>query len=384
MSIDKKELDREGSEDSMDSTPEAETGAPQESAAAQQKRKGGRKPIYATSEERKQRNRQAQAAFRERRTEYIKQLEETIRVHETNLHNLQTAHRTAADECLMLRYKNSLLERILLEKGIDVQAELRAKTGSPHLVPTHMPHSMAPPTVQRAIMNRHHQARRSNSNIAPKLEPGAALQSPKLRPTSSSHVSSPTSNSSGFSHPGVMTPPAADTQMQQRLQAAKAQHHGLPGSAGMLGNPGVIGAPLGPKGQGSSGTGSTGGTPVAAAYYPSPTLQSHYEQLEQEYDAQADMVDDQDPSESGPGPYPEPFPAHHQMNQNQQQPPQHRQLGQPQQGLQMAGNPQGAQGYGSISQLLDPYDPMLDMDPFGLSASMQFPTQFSFDTSSMR
>lgn len=73
--------------------------------------------IYATSEERKQRNRQAQAAFRERRTEYIKQLEETIRVHESNLHSLQGAHRTAADECLMLRYKNSLLERILLEKG---------------------------------------------------------------------------------------------------------------------------------------------------------------------------------------------------------------------------------------------------------------------------
>lgn len=73
--------------------------------------------IYATSEERKQRNRQAQAAFRERRTEYIKQLEETIRVHESNLHNLQAAHRTAAEECLMLRYKNSLLERILLEKG---------------------------------------------------------------------------------------------------------------------------------------------------------------------------------------------------------------------------------------------------------------------------
>lgn len=73
--------------------------------------------IYATSEERKQRNRQAQAAFRERRTEYIKQLEEAIRVHESNLHNLQAAHRTAADECLMLRYKNSLLERILLEKG---------------------------------------------------------------------------------------------------------------------------------------------------------------------------------------------------------------------------------------------------------------------------
>ena len=45
MSIDKKEVEREGSEDSMDSTPEAETGAPQENAGAQQKRKGGRKPV---------------------------------------------------------------------------------------------------------------------------------------------------------------------------------------------------------------------------------------------------------------------------------------------------------------------------------------------------
>jgi len=47
MSIDKKEPSREGSEDSMElnsPTPEAETGAPQENAA-QQKRKGGRKPV---------------------------------------------------------------------------------------------------------------------------------------------------------------------------------------------------------------------------------------------------------------------------------------------------------------------------------------------------
>lgn len=74
--------------------------------------------IYATSEERKQRNRQAQAAFRERRTEYIKQLEATIKQNEDALATLQQSHRTAADECLMLRYKNSLLERILLEKGM--------------------------------------------------------------------------------------------------------------------------------------------------------------------------------------------------------------------------------------------------------------------------
>ena len=41
----------------------------------------------------------------------------------------------------------------------------------------------------------------------------------------------------------------------------------------------------------------------------------------------------------------------------------------------------GANGYPSMSQLLDP---ALDWDPFGLSASMQFPTQFSFDTSNTR
>ncbi|TAQ87769.1 hypothetical protein B7494_g3913 [Chlorociboria aeruginascens] len=338
MSIDKKEPIRDGSDDSMDSTPEAEAGIPQDSNPGQQKRKGGRKPIYATSEERKQRNRQAQAAFRERRTEYIKQLEETIRVHETNLHNLQTAHRSAADECLMLRYKNSLLERILLEKGIDVQAELRAKTGSPHLGPTHMPQNMAQaPTVQRAIMNRHHQARRSNSNIAPKMEPGISLQnnlSPQSRPTPPSHASSPTSNSPGFTQPGVMTPPGSDSQIQhkQRLQPAKLPaHHGLSPSAEILPNIGAIGN----------------------------TIDSV--STEQEYDAQADMVDDQDPSESsGPGPYPEHLSGPHQHQMNQHTLGQAQMARQPQtQGFQMGSTPQG---FNSMPQLLDPYDPMLDMD----------------------
>ncbi|KOS18581.1 hypothetical protein ESCO_000152 [Escovopsis weberi] len=128
MSIDNKPNPppRDDSEDSTASSPERDQIPPATTTSGnnasqdniqQPKRKGGRKPIYATSEERKQRNRQAQAAFRERRTEYIKQLEEAIRAHETSLHNLQAAHRNAAEECLMLRYKNSLLERILLEKG---------------------------------------------------------------------------------------------------------------------------------------------------------------------------------------------------------------------------------------------------------------------------
>ena len=145
--VGKTEDGREGSTSSTASSPEPEPGTYTQEHPQQQKRKGGRKPvshlfpsapvhgsrpciaimskagltkrrkIYATSEERKQRNRQAQAAFRERRTEYIKQLESTIKHHEDTLQNLQQSHRTAADECLMLRYKNSLLERILLEKG---------------------------------------------------------------------------------------------------------------------------------------------------------------------------------------------------------------------------------------------------------------------------
>ena len=67
-------------------------------------------------------------------------------------------------------------------------------------------------------------------------------------------------------------------QQQQRLQATKSQHpHGLPG-AGLMASPGGMVAPLGAKGQGSGIVG-TGGTPIAAAYYQSPTFANHIEQL---------------------------------------------------------------------------------------------------------
>jgi hypothetical protein len=36
--------------------------------------------------------------------------------------------------------------------------------------------------------------------------------------------------------------------------------------------------------------------------------------------------------------------------------------------------------FGTMNHLFDPYDPMLDADPFGLSASMHFPTQFSYES----
>jgi hypothetical protein len=105
---------------------------------------------------------------------------------------------------------------------------------------------------------------------------------------------------------------------------------------------------------------------------------------EQEYESQADMIDDQDPNDiAGPGPYPQNF-ASQQVPTNQAQHHVHQQqpMGGHQQQLAQVGD--NGPGFASMTQLLDPYDPMLDMDPFGLSASMHFPTQFSFDTSSMR
>ena len=106
-----------------------------------------------TEEARKQRNRDAQAAFRERRIEYIKELEERVKAYSVRLRALESKRTDSADECLMLRYKNSLLERILLHKGepcsksqmcecllivmigIDVNAELNTKLWRPVGIP---------------------------------------------------------------------------------------------------------------------------------------------------------------------------------------------------------------------------------------------------------
>ncbi|MCJ1478329.1 hypothetical protein MMC13_007007 [Lambiella insularis] len=225
--VPKIEPSRDGSLSSIESSPEADVdglGAAPESAQVQ-KRKGGRKPIYATSEERKQRNRQAQAAFRERRTEYIKQLENTIKHQDETLQNLQQSHRSAADECLMLRYKNSLLERILLEKGIDVQAEL--KTKEEYTQAAMPPLSVSQPTpAQRAVLNRHHQVQRGNSgNTSRPIQAQnprsdtVSSQSPQLQPTPPSQTSSPsTSRSPIYAVQGGMTSPHAANQAQHQFQ----------------------------------------------------------------------------------------------------------------------------------------------------------------------
>ncbi len=103
------------------------------------------------------------------------------------------------------------------------------------------------------------------------------------------------------------------------------------------------------------------------------------------------MLDDQDPSDhsAGPGPYPQQF-DHPPLPPGQQLPmsmPGHPPM-QPMQPMQPPPTSQPVDpshpGFDGINQLFDPFDPMLDADPFGLTASMHFPTQFTFQESSMR
>ncbi|KAF8543955.1 hypothetical protein BDD12DRAFT_145677 [Trichophaea hybrida] len=217
------------------SSPEAT--APEQSQPVQ-KRKGGRKPVYATQEERKMRNRAAQAAFRERRTEYIKHLEATIKHHEEQLSGLQQSSRNAADEVLMLRYKNSLLERILMEKGIDVTAELRAvshyedrppQTAVTSAPPQHpMPPQVAVPLQQmhRPVAGRPQASLASlpkRSLMNPAQDTSYIKASPDaLRPVSTSRNSSP-------SVIAIPTPPQSSFSLPPQTAASQQefQHPGL-------------------------------------------------------------------------------------------------------------------------------------------------------------
>jgi hypothetical protein len=99
---------------------------------------------------------------------------------------------------------------------------------------------------------------------------------------------------------------------------------------------------------------------------------------DQEYDAQANMLDDHDtdnttfttanfsaptmPQQMQHG-MPPPSPANPNVSQSIQQQPQ----------------APGGSHMSGLPNAFDPSDPILDADPFGLSASMYFPTPYSFD-----
>lgn len=100
---------------------------------------------------------------------------------------------------------------------------------------------------------------------------------------------------------------------------------------------------------------------------------------EREYGTTSEMLDVDDNTNNedvhtGPGPYPQYF--------QQQQAFSVSQAGF---AMPVTSNEELRSGVqGGFGQLFDAADPMLDADPFGLSASMHFPTPFSFQESSMR
>ena len=100
---------------------------------------------------------------------------------------------------------------------------------------------------------------------------------------------------------------------------------------------------------------------------------------DQEYDAQADMLDDLDGDDAEP----DNFVPNFRIPTTD-----------PNMAIGLQGSPPitqsstsdsgGALSSGGAHHLLDPFDPMLDADPFGLSASMHFPTPFNFDQGQAR
>ena len=116
---------------------------------------------------------------------------------------------------------------------------------------------------------------------------------------------------------------------------------------------------------------------------------------EQEYDTQhsRSMLDDPDADADGSDPSPDHMQGQYppQFDQQQQRPQrmptssgfyQQAIQGHPQmmQQQQMPGVSSGPHldGGGGQFEMIDPSDPMLDADPFGLSASMHYPTAYQF------
>lgn len=298
-----------------------------------------------------------------------------------------------------------------LDTGIDVQAELRSKTDPQHVTP-HIPPSInhQPSPMQRGVNGRHPRTRRAGSAggaRAPKsqssqtsiMSDGSTRTHPTPPLTTSSPVkakSSMSSLQSGFSG-GIYSSshqPPPPPMKTNRPQTAAGLHS--PNMSNHM--TGSTRKSNGAKRNGENGT-ATGSLP---GYY-APTFRSHIEQLgmwppaltfgnphphlkrrpsgtdflvvEQEYDASADMLDE-DPSDqsAGPGPYPDSF--YPQSVSMQGQSPMQTMHGMQPPGTSHSMDAPGM-GMNNMVRQMDPYNPMLDADPFGLDSTMHFPTQFT-------
>lgn len=87
--------------------------SPDHQPLAPQKRKAGRKPLYKTAQERRDRNRRAQLAFRARRSDYLARLEDTCRSLENVVVELQESNRAANDALARERSKVKYLESMI-------------------------------------------------------------------------------------------------------------------------------------------------------------------------------------------------------------------------------------------------------------------------------
>ena len=172
-----------------------------------------------------------------------------------------------------------------------MQAELKTKTEGSHVLShTSLPAGAPQPSpVQRALINRHNQARRSTSGSGSALRPRSSQtssnHSPRLQPTPVSQMISPITTKSPVGMPkGGMTSPSVDLKAQQQQQPPPPPERSYPQQAPSRLNIPAAGpssmqttTPSTADGSRSSEMGSIAGT-AQTSFYPSP-FQAHIEQL---------------------------------------------------------------------------------------------------------
>lgn len=139
------------------------------------------------------------------------------------------------------------------------------------------------------MLNRHH-ARRSNSSVAPKLEPGINLSplqpqpghstaSPKTRPTPPSHAGSPTGTNFGSQHVASPAGSLTESLTNQIRPPLKAQPPQTSAMAGLAPTTAPSRHLQMATGQSAAGQSRVGASASAASFYPTPAFQNHIEQL---------------------------------------------------------------------------------------------------------